>query len=154
VRTPLVVLQFWKGDRIRSQNTFRRWMLAHNVPRPGGQPIQPMLFGCSSHFTEEMVNANEENQLQFINRYLEERLKIDYWWMDAGWYLLRRELDQNRHVGSRYQPVPRGLRAISDQAHSNGIKTIVWFEPERVAPGTWLAEQHPSGSWVESRAAC
>ena len=40
-----MVLQFWKGDRVRSQNTFRRWMLAHNVPRPGGRPIEPMLFG-------------------------------------------------------------------------------------------------------------
>jgi len=146
VRTPLVVLQFWKGDRIRSQNTFRRWMLAHNVPRPGGQSIEPMLFGCSSHFTEEMVNANEENQMQFINRYLEERLKIDYWWMDAGWYFCDGnwtrtgtwEVDTNRF--------PRGLRAISDHAHSKGIKTIVWFEPERVAGGTWLAEQHPE--WI------
>ncbi len=146
VRTPLIVLQFWKGDRIRSQNTFRRWMLAHNVPRPGGQPIQPMLFGCSSHFTQEMVDANEENQIQFINRYLDERLKIDYWWMDAGWYFCDGnwtktgtwEVDTNRF--------PRGLRGISDHAHARNIKTIVWFEPERVAPGTWLAEKHPE--WI------
>ena len=66
VRTPLIVLQFWKGNRIRSQNTFRRSMLAHNVPNPGGKPIKPMLFGCSSHFTNEMVDGNEENQIQFI----------------------------------------------------------------------------------------
>jgi alpha-galactosidase len=38
---------------------------------------------------------------------------------------------------------PRGLRAVSDHAHAKGVKTIVWFEPERVAPGTWLAGQHP-----------
>lgn len=146
VRSPLVVLQFWKGDRIRSQNTFRRWMLAHNVPKPGGQPIQPMLFGCSSHFTSEMVDANETNQVQFINRYLEERLGIDYWWMDAGWYFCDGnwtktgtwEVDTNRF--------PRGLRAISDYAHSKDIKTIVWFEPERVHPGTWLADTHPE--WI------
>jgi len=146
VRTPLIVLQFWKGDRIHSQNTFRRWMLAHNVPRPGGQPIEPMVFGCSSHFTREMVDANETNQLLFINRYLEERLRIDYWWMDAGWYFCDGnwtktgtwEVDTNRF--------PRGLRAISDHAHSERIRTIVWFEPERVAPGTWLAENH--AEWI------
>ena len=145
-RTPLIVLQFWKADRIRSQNTFRRWMLAHNVPQPGGKPIQPMLFGCSSHFTDEMVNANEQNQMQFIHRYLEERLKIDYWWMDAGWYFCDGnwgktgtwEVDTNRF--------PRGLRAISDSAHAKDIKTIVWFEPERVAAGTWLTDQHPE--WI------
>jgi len=146
VRTPLVVLQFWKGDRIRSQNTFRRWMLAHNVPKPGGQPIQPMLFGCSSHFTQEMVDANEENQMQFINRYLEERLKIDYWWMDAGWYFCDGNWGKTGTWEVDTKRFPRGLRAISDHAHSKGIKTIVWFEPERVAPGTWLSEKHPE--WI------
>ncbi|MEI2724450.1 MAG: alpha-galactosidase [Verrucomicrobiota bacterium] len=146
VRTPLIVLQFWQGDRIRSQNTFRRWMLAHNVPQPGGQPISPMLFGCSSHFTSEMVDANETNQLQFINRYLEERLKIDYWWMDAGWYFCDGNWTKTGTWEVDTKRFPRGLRAISDHAHSKGIKTIVWFEPERVAPGTWLTEQH--AEWI------
>jgi alpha-galactosidase len=146
VRTPLIVLQFWKGDRIRSQNTFRRWMLAHNVPKPVGKPIQPMLFGCSSHFTNEMVDANEENQMQFINRYLEERLKIDYWWMDAGWYFCDGDWGKTGTWEVDTKRFPRGLRAISDHAHSRNIKTIVWFEPERVHPGTWLAEKHPE--WI------
>ncbi|MHC1764031.1 MAG: alpha-galactosidase [Verrucomicrobiia bacterium] len=146
VRTPLVVLQFWKGDRIRSQNTFRRWMLAHNVPKPGGQPIQPMLFGCSSHFTSEMVDANEANQMQFINRYLEERLRIDYWWMDAGWYFCEGNWGKTGTWEVDTRRFPRGLRAISDYAHARNIKTIVWFEPERVHLGTWLAETHPE--WI------
>jgi alpha-galactosidase len=40
----------------------------------------------------------------------------------------------------------RGLRAVSDHAHSQGLKVLVWFEPERVAAGTWLANEHPE--WV------
>lgn len=146
VRTPLVVLQFWKGDRIRSQNTFRRWMLAHNVPQPGGKPIPPMLFGCSSHFTNEMVDGNETNQMQFINRYLEERLGIDYWWMDAGWYPCDGNWAKTGTWEVDPRRFPRGLRAISDHARAHGIKTLVWFEPERVHPGTWLSEQHPE--WI------
>lgn len=94
-----------------------------------------------------MIRANETNQIMFINRYLEEGLKLDYWWMDAGWY---------EHHGGGWPKVgtwmvdsnrfPRGLRAVSDYAHSKGIKTIVWFEPERVAAGTWLAKNHPE--WI------
>jgi alpha-galactosidase len=145
-RTPLIVLQFWKGDRIRSQNTFRRWMLAHNVPKPGGRPIKPMLFGCSSHLTNEMVDGNEENQIQLINRYLQERLKIDYWWMDAGWYVCDGNWTKTGTWEVDTRRFPRGLRAISDHAHANGIRTIVWFEPERVHSGTWLAENHPD--WI------
>jgi len=30
-------LQFWAGDWLRAQNVWRRWMLAHNVPRPEGK---------------------------------------------------------------------------------------------------------------------
>ena len=147
VRTPLIVLQFWKGDWIRSQNIWRRWMLAHSVPRPGGKLPEPELFGCSAHYTAEMTQATEENQIQWINRYVKEEIKIGHWWMDAGWYFNYGsgwprtgtwEVDTNRF--------PKGLRAISDYAHSQGIKTIVWFEPERVAAGTWLTEKHPD--WV------
>ena len=37
IRTPLMVLQFWTQDWIRAQNVWRRWMLAHNVPKPDGK---------------------------------------------------------------------------------------------------------------------
>jgi alpha-galactosidase len=36
---------------------------------------------------------------------------------------------------------PRGIRAISDHAHARGVKTILWFEPERVTPNTKLYEK-------------
>ena len=39
VRGPMVVLQFYRGDWLRAQNIWRRWMLAHNLPRPYGKPV-------------------------------------------------------------------------------------------------------------------
>jgi alpha-galactosidase len=41
---------------------------------------------------------------------------------------------------------PRGLRAVSDHADARGIGTMLWFEPERVSAGSWLATEHPD--WV------
>ena len=35
VRSPRIVMQFWTGEWRRSQNIWRRWMQAHNMPRPG-----------------------------------------------------------------------------------------------------------------------
>ena len=69
--------------------------------------------------------------------------------MDAGWYFNKTgwpntgtwEVDTGRF--------PRGLRAITDHAHERGVKSIVWFEPERVTPGTWLYETHPE--WLLGR---
>ncbi len=146
VRTPLMVLQFYRGDWIRAQNLWRRWMLAHNLPRPGGKLPPVQMAACSSHQFGEMIHANTANQKLFIDRYLEEKLPLDYWWMDAGWYPCDGnwpktgtwEVDTNRFEG--------GLRPISDHARAQGVKTIVWFEPERVHAGTWLSETHPE--WI------
>jgi alpha-galactosidase len=146
VRTPLIVLQFWKGDRRRAQNTWRRWMLAHNLPRPGGELPPAQMAACSSHQFGEMIHANEENQIFFVDRYLEEGIQLDYWWMDAGWYVNQTGWPNTGTWEVDTQRFPRGLRAITDHAHAKGVKSIVWFEPERVTPGTWLAEHHPE--WI------
>ena len=146
IRTPLVVLQFYRGDWIRAQNLWRRWMWAHNMPRPGGRELVPQMAACSSHQYGEMIHADEASQMMFVDRYLEEGLALDYWWMDAGWYWNQHgwphtgtwEVDTNRF--------PNGLRAISDYARAKGVRTIVWFEPERVAADTWLSNTHPE--WV------
>jgi len=143
VRTPLIVLQFWQGDRLRAHNLWRRWMLTHNLPRPYGKPVGPHMAACSSHQFGEMINANEENQIFFVDRYLEEGIKLDYWWMDAGWYVNETGWPNTGTWEVDTKRFPRGLRAITDHAHAKGVKSIVWFEPERVTPGTWLYENHP-----------
>ncbi len=146
VRTPMSVLLFWKGDRIRAQNVWRRWMMAHSMPKPGGKLPPPQMAGCSSRAYNEMIDANEQNQIMFIDRYLEEKLKIDYWWMDAGWYIQNQGWPQVGTWEVDPKRFPKGLRPISDHAHANGVKIVVWFEPERVAAGTWLADNHPE--WI------
>jgi len=147
VRSPLIVLQFWKGDWITAQNVWRQWMMAHSMPRPGGELPKPQLLASSSRQYNEMIDANEARQILFIDRYLQEGIKLDYWWMDAGWYV---------HHGGGWPRVgtwevdnarfPRGLRAVSDYAHGKGLKTLLWFEPERVTAGTWLSNNHPE--WI------
>ncbi len=118
-------------------------MMAHNMPRPGGKLPPPMFLASSSRVYEEMIHANEENQKMHIDRYLEEGLRIDYWWMDAGWYVQEQGWPQVGTWEVDRRRFPRGLRAISDYAHARGVRILVWFEPERVMPGTWLYENHP-----------
>jgi alpha-galactosidase len=143
VRTPLAVVLFWAGDWIDGQNVWRQWMIRHNLPRPGGKLPPPQIAAGSAHFTVEMQEANEENQKQFLSGMLKEGLPIDHWWMDAGWYRYRTnwskvgtwEIDSDRF--------PHGLKPITGFGHEHGVKSILWFEPERVSDGTWLATQHP-----------
>ena len=147
IRTPLIVQMFYRGDVTRAQNIWRRWMVAHNLPRPGGKLPAPQMTPCSSHLYAEMTKADEASQIYMVDRYLEEKIKIDYWWMDAGWYPCGGDWGKTGTWEVDKTRFPRGLRAVSDHAHAKGVKIIVWFEPERVAPGTWLYDNHKN-DWL------
>lgn len=142
VRTPLVVLQFWEGgDWIRAQNVWRRWMIAHNMPRPGGKSMRAEFGGCSGN---PLPNAAEE--IGQVEGMLKDGVKLDHWIIDAGWYVNRGEWTDTGTWEVDRKRFPDGLRAVADCIHKSGGDFIVWFEPERVNAGTWLAENHPE--WV------
>ncbi len=137
IRSPLVVMQFWKGDWTRSQNIWRRWVLAHNTPRVAGKPV-------STHFASTSGNlADAGREMALIKGYVREGIKLDYWIMDAGWYPHPGKWFYTGTWEVERKRFPRGLREVNDCAHAHGMKTVVWFEPERVTPGSWLYENHP-----------
>jgi len=41
---------------------------------------------------------------------------------------------------------PDGMKPVADAAHDRGFKFLLWFEPERVMPGTWMHDNHPN--WI------
>ncbi len=144
VTSPRIALEFYQGDWIRGQNIWRRWMMSCILPRPGGKLPPPRIAATASGAYQYMQHATTSNQIAWIRRYQRENLKINAFWMDAGWYPDRGKwwLDSGR-----WNPDPRrfpqGIRPISNYAHARGIKTILWFEPERVVPGRWLAKKYP-----------
>lgn len=142
VRTPLVVLQFWKdGDWIRAQNVWRRWMVAHNLPRPGGKLVPTHYGGC---FGSMRPRASEE--LEQFDGWQREGIRLDYWFIDAGWYT---HPDGWWNVGTweiDRERFPRGLREVADRVHQADAGFVVWFEPERAVDGSWLEQNHPE--WI------
>ncbi len=147
VRGPMVVLMFYFGDKRRGQNLWRQWMIKHNLPKQNGaSPKVPLLLACSSHQYGEMVNATTETQIMFIDKYIQRGFPLDYWWMDAGWYPCDGKWPKTGTWEVDQKRFPGGFKPISEYAHSKGIKILVWFEPERVHSGTWLAEHHPE--WI------
>ena len=148
VRSPLIVLQFWQGDRVRAQNVWRRWMLAHNSPHDrDGKPPRPILTSCSGGFFPG-IRTSEEGERQFITAFHQAGVKLDYWWIDAGWYTCANWPQTGTWTPDpvRY---PRGFKPISNLAHANGAGLIVWFEPERVTPGSFLYTNNPA--WLLGR---
>jgi len=137
VRTPLSVIGFYHGDAIDGQNLWRRWMLAHNVPRPAGKPLTPFTAVCMG------LRQDEEGEKRYIDAFVKARVRLDYWWMDAGWYPCIPDWTQIGTWEPDLQRFPHGIRAVSDHAHAAEMKLVLWFEPERVRAATWLAKTHP-----------
>jgi len=140
-RSPLTVLLFWQGDWGRSQNLWRRWMIAHNLPRPGGKLVPTHYAGCFGN-----LQPRAEEEIAQIDGWRKEGIKLDYWFIDAGWYPGRGAWSNVGTWEVDAARFPRGLREVADRCHAQQMKFIVWFEPERVTAGSWLAENHPE--WI------
>jgi alpha-galactosidase len=92
--------------------------------------------------TAALNYVTEENQLALIRGMPEAGLET--YWMDAGWF-------EGRWPGGRgswwpKNDFPRGLKPVGDAAHARGLKFLLWFDPEGVAPGSRIAKEHPE--WV------
>ena len=150
MRTPRVTFLLSEGDEYRSANLWRRWYLAHILPRENGHPIAPALclhyWSCEGK--PEHTAATEENQVRAIRSYREHGLVPDIWWIDAGWY----KCDYNWPRTGTWKPdperFPNGLGPIGRECDAIGARFLLWLEPERVAEGTELAVEHPD--WLLS----
>lgn len=132
IRSPLVSMQFYQGNVTKGQNIFRSWINDSVFPEGTKQSIfaGPIRYNL-------MQNATTENMVVNVQKIKSMNLPADYFWMDAGWY----RLIGNSWVSTgTWKPDPRrfpnGITDISTEANKNGMGTVLWFEPERVCPGT------------------
>jgi len=148
VRGPRILQLTWQGDDPwYGYNAFRQVMLRHIMPRVDGQPVAPPIAHLSTAFYE-MDDGTEADVMSHLES--ARGLGFEYFWLDAyrgitrfptiGHYVMPvdREVDKNRF--------PNGLAPISKAAHDAGMKFLLWFEPERICPGTLMAQEHPE--WV------
>jgi len=143
VRSPLIAMQFWHGgDWIRAQNIWRRWMLAHNVPRPDGKLPKPFTATCIDDVFPGMLSTAAV-EIKSMDEYVKHGAPLDYWWIDAGWYPANGAWVNTGTWEPDAVRYPKGVREVFDHAHRIGMKTVLWHEPERVTPGTWLWNKHP-----------
>lgn len=157
IRTPLIVWQPWVAeDWIAAQNRWRQWMLAYSTPRINGvlpRTMSPTGIVCG-YFPGYL--DNEADELQFMDGYIANGTLAGqgglstHWWMDAGWYDTRIDgtgAEQDWSQVGTWEPSPLrfadGLSPVLSKAHANGLKSVIWHEPERTRTGSWLANNHP-----------
>ncbi|MFH1008003.1 MAG: alpha-galactosidase [Candidatus Latescibacterota bacterium] len=152
IRSPRILqLQWQGGDVLRACNLFRRTMFAHIMVRINGQLVVPPMAHLSTSFYE--LNASDE---QNVLSHLESvrGLGFEMFWLDAYWTGPSGFPNSMGNYGfpiERVEPkdrFPHGLSAIGDAVEKEGLRFVLWFEPERVAAGTFIAKEHPE--WVIS----
>ncbi len=142
-RTPRMTLLFWQGgDWIRAQNLWRRWMVQYNMPHPGGKPVATHYGSCWS----VTLNPSAAEELAIVDGFQREGIHLDYYFIDAGWYPNRGNWVNTGTWEVDSERFPHGIREVAERVHANGSKFVLWFEPERVVTGSWLAVEHPE--WV------
>ncbi len=148
IRTPRILLLFWEGDRVRSQNMLRRLILAYYTPRHEGRPLQPP-------FCDGVWGARSEaSHLQKIAWLKDNQIPVECYWIDAGWYGDGSVAETDdvftnawaKQVGT-WTPnpalYPKGLAPVGEAARDAGMGFLLWVEPERAFQGTELARRHP-----------
>ena len=141
IRGPRIVMLSWRGDRVAAHNLFRRLVLFRYVPKLDGKPLRlPVVLQTFDRYNARPGWATEAGQINAAET--AHQLGCDTYWLDAAWF----PGNFPNGVGNWFcKPAefPNGLKPVSDAVHKNGMRFVLWFEPERVAKDTQIANEHP-----------
>lgn len=158
LRTGLVVLMPYAGrDQAGAMNLWREWFINCNMPRfdATGRPIEPFTTAFYAYDTGLPNSDGSISERWFtwkpsLEKVLAENVAADFRWFDAGWYpdpagntvesdwwgtVGVWQIDREKWPGNTF-------RESVDEFHKHGIKTLVWFEPERVTHVDDLVKNH------------
>ena len=136
---------FWEGSEwIRGNNLFRQIMMAHYMPRKDGEAVlSPIAASVGEMDWSDRDGTNDARAIQTAAVFAERGIEV--LWQDEYWF----PVGFPEGVGT-WEPdpakYPRGLKPVGDGARAAGVDYLLWFEPERVHPGSRIDQEHPE--WV------
>lgn len=140
-------------------NLHRRLLVEYQLPRHAGAgadagalPLGALIASWSWFGWPKWPNMTLADQLRHVG-YVKASASVEAAWVDAGWYVggfpsgvgnWRIPPDFALTVDAAEFPNAT-LKPLADLAHAspNAVQWVVWFEPERVAAGTYIAAAHP-----------
>ncbi len=148
IRTALFVCApYRERNENYATNYWRSWFVAHNLPPADGNgtPLQPFSTCCLAGDTgrpnsDGSISESFDTWRPSLEKMIAEDVKTDFRWFDAGWYTAPDGSSPVRDwwgtVGTwTLDPVKwpgKTFLASTDFARAHGMKTLMWFEPERV----------------------
>ncbi|MFH1008804.1 MAG: alpha-galactosidase [Candidatus Latescibacterota bacterium] len=141
IRSPRILVLHWNDDRMDAHNQWRRLLLEHYSPRPGGKVFDGLLANA---VWGSWMPAEEH--IAEINWWSEHQVPMACYWMDAGWCGDMKNLGWAAHQSDRRpnkELFPNGMRPVSDAAHHRGMEFLLWFVPESIHPAVEIGQQRP-----------
>ena len=153
IRTALfVVAPYTKRNGYFATNYWRDWFVTYNLPRADakGTALEPfstvwLELDTGKEHSDGSIAEDHTTWRPSMEKLLAEDLHFDYRWLDAGWYIApdghsalpHKEGHDWWHTVGTWEVDPAkwpkdSLRESTDFARAHGMKTLVWFEPERV----------------------
>lgn len=138
-------------------NYWRSWFVNCNLPPydANGRALEPFSSCCLASDTgkpnfDGSISESYTTWRPSLEKMIAEDAKVDFRWFDAGWYVAPDgtspdwdwwgtigtwELDPQKWPGKTFLE-------STDFARENGMKTLMWFEPERVTDPDSLVEKY------------
>ena len=142
IRSPRILIMPWRSDRISAQVLFRRLLMFEYAPKVDGAPVKmEQIAQCFDRYYRkrpgwEMCSAQIESAKKL------KEIGGSAYWFDAAWF----PLGFPNGVGNwRSAPefFPNGVEELGDALEQLGLRFILWFEPERVAADSDIANERP-----------
>ena len=145
IRQPRILLMPWHSSRTNAQVLFRRLLMFEYTPKTESKlPVQmPMAGQCFDGMFTVWKNPyffTYDGQIEWGKKLHEAGFNTQ--WVDAGWF----PGGFPDGVGNWYSDTelfPEGLEALGKAIHDLDMKFVLWFEIERVAKDTQIANEHP-----------
>lgn len=153
IRTALFVYApYTVRDEHYATNFWRSWFMEHNLPKADetGAAMEPfstcnLAFDTGRTNSDGSISETCDTWRPSLEKMIEEDVKVDFRWFDAGWYiapdLKSAESYSDDHdwwytVGTwEFDPAKwpgKTFLESTEFARDHGMKTLMWFEPERV----------------------
>lgn len=170
IRTALfLVAPYLERDENYATNFWRSFYMKHVAPSndKSGAPIKPfstcfLAYDTGLTNSDGSISENYKTWRPSFEKMLSENIKLTFRWLDAGWYVApdgtsaepyNPEHDWWDTVGT-WEPDPAkwpggSLRESTDFAREHEMKTLMWFEPERVTdPDNLVKNYGYDPSWA------
>lgn len=132
VRSPLVSVTFYNsGNPLKGFNALRNWERNCVYTESAKCITCTVLAG-------EFDMSTDKQFIDRINAYDDSTCeKTDYLWKDAGWYKMNTDwYDSVGNWTPDPERFPDGYGTVSEAAEARGMKSLLWYEPERCCKDT------------------